>query len=146
MPVLDTDTLTVIQRRSEPGDGRLRTRFRALPAGQTVWVTVISFEEQLRGWLEFVKRAKPRELPGRYAKLWELHRDFTTRIVLPFDDSAADVYERLLRAKTRVASTDLKIAAVALARDDVLVSANLRDFQRVPGLRVKDWTKPLPQA
>ena len=144
MPVLDTDTLSIIQRRSEPGFDRLLARFRALPVEQTVWVTIISYEEQLRGWLEYIKRSKPPQLPARYAKLWSCHQDFTTRLVLQFDGPAADAYERLLRANTRVATTDLKIAAVAISKDDVLVSSNLRHFSRVPGLRVEDWTRPLP--
>ena len=143
VPVLDTDTLSVIQRRSEPRFGRLLSRLRALPSDQTVWVTIISYEEQLRGWLEYIKRAKPVQLAARYAKLWDCHRDFAGRLVLPFDGAATDVFERLLRAKTRIGTSDLKIAAVTISRDDILLSSNLRHFTRVPGLRVEDWTRPV---
>jgi predicted nucleic acid-binding protein len=34
---------------------------------------------------------------------------------------------------------DLKIASIALVRDATLLSANLRDFEQVPGLHVEDW-------
>ena len=34
---------------------------------------------------------------------------------------------------------DLKIAAIALAHDTLLLSANLRDFQQIPNLRVANW-------
>jgi tRNA(fMet)-specific endonuclease VapC len=34
---------------------------------------------------------------------------------------------------------DLKIATIALVHDALLLSANLRDFQQVPDLRVADW-------
>jgi tRNA(fMet)-specific endonuclease VapC len=34
---------------------------------------------------------------------------------------------------------DLKIAAIALVHDALLLSANLRDFRKVPGLRVESW-------
>jgi tRNA(fMet)-specific endonuclease VapC len=34
---------------------------------------------------------------------------------------------------------DMKIAAIALASDAVLLSANLRDFRQVPGLKVENW-------
>lgn len=144
VPVLDTDTLSLIQRRTEPAYSRLADRFDALPAGTTVWVTIISFEEQLRGWLEYIKRGKPRQLPERYAKLRQLNEDFSTRPVLPFDQPAADQYEKLLRARTNVATMDLKIAAVALSRGEPLISSNLRHFRRIPNLRVEDWTLPGP--
>lgn len=90
VPILDTDVLSLVQRRSEPGYTRLLARLRALPNGTTVWVTVISFEEQLRGWLEYVKKAKPAQLPDGYARLRRLNQDFSTRPVLPFDEAAAD--------------------------------------------------------
>ena len=34
---------------------------------------------------------------------------------------------------------DLKIACIALVHNALLLSANLRDFQQVPGLRVENW-------
>jgi tRNA(fMet)-specific endonuclease VapC len=35
---------------------------------------------------------------------------------------------------------DLKIAAIVLARDAILLSRNLDDFRQIPDLRVEDWT------
>jgi tRNA(fMet)-specific endonuclease VapC len=39
-----------------------------------------------------------------------------------------------------VLDTDLKIAAISLANNATLLSRNMQDFRRVPGLRVEDWT------
>jgi tRNA(fMet)-specific endonuclease VapC len=39
---------------------------------------------------------------------------------------------------------DLKIAAIVLAHDGMLLSRNLADFRQVIGLRVEDWTIPAP--
>jgi tRNA(fMet)-specific endonuclease VapC len=140
VPVLDTDILTVVQRRIEPEYSAFVGRASRFVGGPIV-TTVVSFEEQLRGWLEYVKRAKPAQLPAAYAKLAELNRDFSTRPVLPFDGAALAVYERLAAARPRVGAMDLRIAAVAIANDEVLVSRNLQHFRKVPGLRVEDWTR-----
>lgn len=34
---------------------------------------------------------------------------------------------------------DLKIAAIALMNDALLLTANMVDFKQVPGLRVENW-------
>ena len=42
-------------------------------------------------------------------------------------------------AKIRLGTMDLKIAAIALVNDALLLTANRRDFERVPALRVENW-------
>jgi len=69
------------------------------------------------------------------------HLDLYRRIrVLEFDERAATEFQRLRQARIRVGTMDLKIAAVVLAHDATLLSRNLRDFHKVPGLSVEDWT------
>jgi tRNA(fMet)-specific endonuclease VapC len=48
--------------------------------------------------------------------------------------------KRLKRSRLRVGTMDLKIAAIALAHGATLLTRNLKDFGRVPGLRIEDWT------
>lgn len=66
--------------------------------------------------------------------------DFVVRPILDFDAAAAGEYQSLSEARLRVGTMDLRIAAIALAHNALLVSRNLADFQRVPGLKVEDWT------
>jgi tRNA(fMet)-specific endonuclease VapC len=61
--------------------------------------------------------------------------------LIAFDARAADEFDLLRRLKVRIGSIDLKIACIALVHNVLLLSANLRDFQQVPGLRVEDWLK-----
>lgn len=110
-------------------------------------VSILSFEEQMGGWLAYIARSKSlkqqvegyAKLQG-YAKLHALLDDFTTRPILDFDQHAAAEFERLLRLKVRIGTMDLRIAAITIAQHGLLLSKNLTDFRKVPGLRVKDWT------
>jgi tRNA(fMet)-specific endonuclease VapC len=61
-----------------------------------------------------------------------------------FDDAAADVYGRIradLAAQgTPIGPNDLMIAATALANNLIVVTHNTREFARVAGLSLEDWT------
>ena len=72
-----------------------------------------------------------------------LDRFFMPLTSLPFDDACADQYgvirTELETAGTPIGPNDLMIAATALANDATLVTHNLQEFARVPGLRLEDW-------
>jgi tRNA(fMet)-specific endonuclease VapC len=63
--------------------------------------------------------------------------------VQPFDQEAAVVAARirahLERKGTPIGDLDSLIAAHALARDLILVTNNLGEFERVPGLQTENW-------
>lgn len=61
---------------------------------------------------------------------------------MPFDARAADQFAVLRRQRIRVGTMDLKIASIALVNEALLVTANLRDFSLVPGLRCENWLRP----
>jgi len=61
---------------------------------------------------------------------------------VPFDQGAADYYANLRRQRIRVGTMDLKIASIAKVKDGLLLTANERDFSRVPGLRHENWLQP----
>ena len=48
-------------------------------------------------------------------------------------------YNGLLAMKPNVGRMDLRIAAIALEEDAVVITRNLRDFERVPGLACENW-------
>jgi tRNA(fMet)-specific endonuclease VapC len=138
MIILDTDLLTIVQRAE--GDAYTRLAARLDAAGEPVWVTMVSFEEQMRGWLAYAARARdPEAVIQGYARLRAVLEDFQTRPILDFDDRASAEFERLRRARVRIGTMDLRIAAIALVRDALLLSRNLSDYRQVPGLGVEDW-------
>jgi tRNA(fMet)-specific endonuclease VapC len=76
-----------------------------------------------------------------YKRLRALLSFFNEITVLDYDEEAAVQFDRLRRSKLRVATMDLKIAATAISKDALLLSANLKDFQKIPDLRVENWTQ-----
>ena len=59
---------------------------------------------------------------------------------LLFDEKAVAEFQRLWITRLRIGTMDLKIAAIALANDATLVTRNRIDFEKVPGLRIEDWS------
>jgi tRNA(fMet)-specific endonuclease VapC len=97
-------------------------------------------EEQWRGWLAVIARV--RDVARHVAPYGELMGllDFLPKwTILPFDEAAAAEYVRLRADGTRIGTMDLKIASIALVHKALLLSANLSDFRKVPGLRVENW-------
>lgn len=140
MIVLDTDHIGIIQRRRGPEYSRLAARL-AQPTCLDFFVTIVSFHEQVSGWNAYIHRAKiPEDVVRAYAMFEQILADFATQQVLPFDRAAAGVFQSLRKQRVRVGTMDLRIAAIALSRNMRLLSRNLVDFQKVPGLEVEDWT------
>ncbi len=139
MLILDTDVLTIIQRRRGIEYTRLARRLNQVD--DDVAVTIVSFEEQMRGWLTYISREKneAHEIEG-YSRLKALLEDFQTRPVLDYDIKATVAFRELVSQRVRIGTMDLKIAAIALSHDALLITRNVRDFEKVPGLQVADWT------
>jgi tRNA(fMet)-specific endonuclease VapC len=103
-------------------------------------VSVITVEEQMRGWLAEVSRHhEPHRQIAPYAKLQRQVEVFADWMVLPWDTHAADLFLNLRRQGLRVGSLDLKIACITLTHDATLLTRNASDFARVPGLRFENW-------
>ncbi|HSQ55945.1 MAG TPA: type II toxin-antitoxin system VapC family toxin [Gemmata sp.] len=139
MVVLDTDVLSLLQRPHSDAFRRLADRIAT--SGQEIYATIVSFEEQTRGWIAACAKAKT---PERYAiearRLHEMLEDFATRAILLFDERAVAQFKRLKQLKLRIGTMDLRIASIVLANEATLITRNLRDFAKIPDLRVEDWT------
>jgi tRNA(fMet)-specific endonuclease VapC len=138
--ILDTDHLSILQWQEQPACERLLARLDQLAADE-IATTIVSFHEQVQGWLAFLGRArKPAQVVLAYAKLEALWRSFLKMNVLSFGDEAQARFEEVRRQCPRLQTMDLRIASIVLVSDAILLSRNVRDFRRVPGLAVEDWT------
>ncbi len=134
--LLDTDHSSLYQR----GHAAVRAHILHTPPVQLA-LSVITAEELLRGRLAQIRAAKS-EAEQIRACYWlgetlELLKEFT---ILPYDQLASQQYQMLREQKLRVGSQDLRIAAVALATQAALVTANHIHFAQVSGLVLEDWT------
>ena len=127
--VLDTNTCIYALKLQ----GRVVERLRD-HAPDEIGVTIITLAEL---WFGAQKSARPgvvrREMDG-FLEPFD---------VLPFDREAAAAYAQSRLALERmgrpIGERDLLIASVALARGLAVVTHNLAEFERVPGLKTEDW-------
>jgi tRNA(fMet)-specific endonuclease VapC len=111
-------------------------------SGQDIATTIVNVEEAMRGWLAEIHRyaSNTSRQSQIYARLGKLIVFFSEWNMLAFDAEAVAGYEALRRQRLRsIGTNDLKIAAITLHHNATLLSANLRHFNLVPGLRVEDW-------
>ena len=87
--------------------------------------------------------AKSRRRDGLQDRLDLLRGEFAR---VTWTDSVSEHFGRvkaaLERRGKRIEDFDAAIAAHAIAEDAVLVTANLDDTSRIPGLKVEDWAGP----
>jgi tRNA(fMet)-specific endonuclease VapC len=114
----------------------LRQRVQARSVAELFLCSVVKAEligGALRGRRPAAERAKVDAFANQY-------------VSLPFDDAAAEVFARirfhLESLGTPIGPYDLQIASIALAHKLTVVTHNVAEFSRVPGLTVEDWEIP----
>ena len=139
MIVLDSDHLSILQHPQSPLYERLTAAMNRSP-DLNFATTVVTLEEQMRGWLAAINRTRDvHKQLLYYSRLAGLVDFFSRWQILPFQEPAADLFVALRKSGIRIGTMDLKIAAIALTNDVLLLSANLRDFGQVNQLRVENW-------
>lgn len=134
--ILDTDCLTLWQNEHPV----VKERVNGVNY-QEIAITVISVEEQMRGWLNIIRQSSQSDrLIWAYQGLQDGVSFFNQVNVLPFDRDAYNCYTELLRQRIRIGTQDLRIAAIVISRNGILVTRNRQDFERVPGLVFEDWS------
>ncbi len=128
--MLDTNVCIYLIKEHPPS---VVERFVTHPVGD-IGISVMTLAELEYGVSKSRRPARNREALDQFISPLE---------VAPFDRQATAAYGKLrttLEKKGRtIGSMDLLIAAHALSLDVRLITRNVREFGRVPGLRVEDW-------
>jgi tRNA(fMet)-specific endonuclease VapC len=81
-----------------------------------------------------------------YARRRKQYSDFIRDFeIVPFSGKEAEAYglirQQLSADGTPIGGNDMLIAATALANDATFVTHDVKEFSKVKGLRIEDWTK-----
>jgi tRNA(fMet)-specific endonuclease VapC len=130
--MLDTNMCIYIAKHRPP---EVRTRFERLKPGQLI-MSAITYGELCYG------ASKSSQQAHALAQLQELVHDVP---VEELDSMAAEAYGEIRATLERegrvIGNNDLWIGAHALARKLTLATNNEREFKRIPGLSLENWTK-----
>ena len=138
--LLDTDHISILQRKAGAEYAALAARLGRVSPADIVF-SVVSFHEQVIGCHAYINRTRDQAgIVRGYAMFDRVLDNFASAPVIPFDTAAAAAFDDLTARRVRLATMDLRIAAIALSRGLILLTRNARDFGRVPGLTIEDWT------
>jgi tRNA(fMet)-specific endonuclease VapC len=139
MIALDTNILT----RLWFGEAEVVRRLAAFHESELA-VPVVVLEEILRGRLNAIRQAEGGQsrwpLPRCYDLLSRSYADLRCFRILPYTEDSDALVQTWKQQRIRVATHDLRIAAIAMTNSATLVTANRRDFELVPNLSVEFWS------
>ena len=134
--ILDTDHLSLLER-NEP---LVVEQFRQFNP-ETVAITVVTFEERMRGRFNSIRQANSDDkVIAAYSRLQATVEFLKQFNLIGFDGDACGCFNDFRRQKIRIGTQDLRIASTAFSWNAVVVTRNSRDFSKVPGLVLEDWT------
>ena len=92
MIILDTDCLSLLERQTGEPYLKLQAKLDEFPSDKTV-TTIITYEEQMRGWMAYIARMRSiEEQVFAYKTLREYFDYFKTLTIIDFDEKSASVF------------------------------------------------------
>jgi len=130
MYLLDTNIcIYAINERSR----KIVDAFKSLPIGK-IAISAVTLAELEYGVSKSLHRERNRIMLIGFTSPFK---------IIPFDSSDSEMFgilrAHLERAGTPIGPYDLQIAAQAVNRNCVLVTNNVKEFERVPGMKIENW-------
>ena len=134
--ILDTSTTSLIQRKHAATLANVRAH-----AADELALSTVTIEEVWNDCFNLLRRSRT----NRDSALASQFLAESTEMLRPYiyyaqTVSSLDRFDVLVKMKLNVGKNDLRIAAIALELNATVVTANVRDFQRVPNLKWEDWS------
>lgn len=138
--LLDTDHLSIFQRQAGQDYTNLSARTAHCLLSDFA-VSTVTFHEQMLGSHTYINRARTlNDTVKGYEMMTRLVRDFKVLPLVSFDAGAATLLSQSQLQRIQLGKMDARIAAIALSRGLILLTCNRRDFGKVAGLVIEDWT------
>jgi len=139
MIILDSDHLSVLRYRETH---RAKQLFLRLDESKVkpLSTSIVNVEEAMRGWMATL--AKERQVDRQisaYRELAELFAFFSGYSIVLWDVASSALFHGFRKSGVRIGTRDLKTACVAIVNGATLLTANRRDFEKVPGLKFENW-------
>jgi tRNA(fMet)-specific endonuclease VapC len=136
--ILDTDTVSLFLEGNSLICERAGSKF------SDIAITIVTVQEIFNGWAGRINDpSQAHQLVYLYTKLWRTTEFFKKVTILNFTETAQICHQNLLTENKQLAKKrlekDLRIAAIAIANNGVMVTRNHKDFSLIPGLQVEDW-------
>ncbi len=137
MIILDSDHLSILRYHNSAL--RLIARLNETTE-KPIGTSIANVEEAMRGWLSALAKERriERQLSA-YRERAELFTFFSGYTIALLDSNAAGLFNGFRKAGIKIGTMDLKTACITMASDALLLTANRRDFEKVPGLRFENW-------
>ncbi|MBD2663774.1 PilT-like protein [Richelia sinica FACHB-800] len=137
--ILDTNIVTLLQHDNQ----QIIQNLIRINQNQ-IFVTTITLEEQLKGRLAIINKCNSHSnlqgLASAHRNLKLTQSFFCNMNLLEFNQECCERFKKLRQQKINIGTQDLRIAAIALVNDAILVTQNYQDFIKVPALKLEDWT------
>ena len=138
MNVLDTNILSLVFM----GDRVVNNHIVRVGAS-SIYIPAISVEEIFRGRLAFIRAADSSKQAARIEYAYHQLQLSTVCMSqlqqLPYLQQAETLVRSWKTAKIKVGTQDMRIAAIAITHNAMLVTRNVRDFAQIPSLNFVTW-------
>jgi tRNA(fMet)-specific endonuclease VapC len=137
--ILDTDHISLFLGNYPP------VRDKVLQLKAECSITVISVQEIFNGWVGQLNRVENEAYKIEIYQRLHLTTQFIQQMpVLNYEQTASIQYQQIIKANPTLAKRrlekDMRIAAIAIANEAIIVTRNKRDFEQVPKLIMEDWS------
>jgi len=140
MYIFDTDHFSVLERGGDSAEKLIR-KLGNIKASELA-VTIITYQEQIQGRLAYLNQSKNiSQQVKAYSHLRKQLANYCKIPILDFDESATIEFHILKKKYRRIGTMDLKITAIALSINAILLTRNNKDFGQIENLKITDWTQ-----